>query len=406
MRTSEYQLVAGGEELFQENGLLAHKSDPSHVAPPSDVRVKEEWKEMQSPFAPRTPSDSSDFQSENEGASLDAFHALDVSDERTPGAFLASVPLAHNPQQQPRSAVKDEGYELQLPFPGTIPPISSVMTTTSATPPHIVRNSITAVSLTAAGMRPLHVEMDQYAPPSPTIANFAPRVSIHIKLSLSSLHDVSSPPALHGFSGTVTLAAPWSSVAQCVTRVFAGGVCESVDYAYFEPAASLSPLSMAPVTVPLPESELSRCRWGNIGGYSNRLQGNYYTLRLVADTCPCTGVETRIDQVVTVDHEELAWIAYDLTWTASGPPSAEVLSVQRECQEQQEQQVVAAPTPLPEPASFLSVNSWNEPSYAPYAASYVPRSQEPSIAYSPYSCLGGSSNGDQHYTHYSSVLFS
>ncbi|KAF8478456.1 hypothetical protein DFH94DRAFT_618671, partial [Russula ochroleuca] len=302
----EYQLVAGGEELFQENGLLAHKSGPSRVAPTSDVRVKEEWKEMQSPFAPRTPSDSSDFQSENESAGLDAFHALDAPDERTPGAFLASVPLAHNQQQQqPRSAIKDEGFDLQLPFPGTIPPISSLMTTTSATPPHIVRNSITAVSLTAAGMRPLHVEVDQYAPPSPTIANFPPRVSIHIKLSLSSLHDVSSPPALHGFSGTVTLAAPWTSVAQCVTRVFAGGVCESVDYAYFEPAASLSPLSMAPVTVPLPESELSRCRWGNIG------------------------VQTRIDQLVTVDHEELAWIAYDLTWTASGPPTAEVLSVQR-----------------------------------------------------------------------------
>jgi hypothetical protein len=131
-------------------------------------------------------------------------------------------------------------------------------------------------------------------------------------------------------------------------------------------------------------------------------------MSLVADTWPSTGVETRIDQLVTVDNEELAWITYDLTWTASGPPSAEILNVQREdSQEQQEQQqFVAASTPLPESASFLSLNSWNsETSYAPYA-SYVPRSQEPPIAYSPYSPLGGSSNGDQHYTHYSSVLFS
>jgi hypothetical protein len=133
-------------------------------------------------------------------------------------------------------------------------------------------------------------------------------------------------------------------------------------------------------------------------------------MRLVADTWPSTGVETRIDQLVTVDHEELAWITYDLTWTASGPPSAEILSVQRDSQgeqeQQEQQQFVAAPTPLPEAASFLSLNSWNsETSYAPYA-SYVPRSQEPSLAYSPYSTLGGSSNVDQHYTHYSSVLFS
>ena len=130
---------------------------------------------------------------------------------------------------------------------------------------------------------------------------------------------------------------------------------------------------------------------------------------LVANTWPCTGVETRIDQLVTVDHEEVAWIAYDLTWTASGPPGAELLNVQRDSQEQPQQQqevVVAAPAPVPEPVSFLSVNGWNsEPSYAPYA-SYVPRSQEPPIAYSPYSCLGGSPHSDQQYTHYSSVLFS
>jgi hypothetical protein len=259
-RASEYQLVAGGEELFQENGLLAHKSGPSRIAPQSDVLVKEECGEGLSPFAPRTPSDSSDIQSENESAGHDVHHALGAPTERIPSAFFEAVPLAHNPQQQPGSAVKGEGLDLQLPFPATIPPISSLMTT-----PHVVRNSITAVSLTAAGMRPLVIEVDQYAPPSPTLANFPPRVSIHVKLSLSSLHDVSSPPALHGFSGTVTFAAPWTNVAQCVTRVSAGGVCESVEYAYFEPAASLSPLSMVPVTVPLPESELSRCRWGNIG---------------------------------------------------------------------------------------------------------------------------------------------
>jgi hypothetical protein len=133
-------------------------------------------------------------------------------------------------------------------------------------------------------------------------------------------------------------------------------------------------------------------------------------MRLVADTWPSTGVETRIDQLVTVDNEELAWITYDLTWTASGPPRAEILNVQRDEQEQEQrqeqQQFVAAPTPLPDSASFLSLNSWNsETSYAPYA-SYVPRSQEPPLAYSSYSPLGGLSNGDQHYTQYSSVLFS
>jgi len=390
-REPEYQLVAGGEELFQESGLLANKSGPSHV-PSSDVHVKEESKEVQSPFAPRTPSDCGDFPSESESIELDALHMLD---DRTPSAFLAPPPLS----QQQRSSVKDERFDLHLPFP-SIPSLSSVM----VSPPLGARNSITSVTLSAAGMRPLVVEVDRYAPPSSSLPSFPPRVSIHIKLSLSSLHDVSSPPALHGFSGTVTFAAPWTSVAQCMTRVFAGGVCESVEYAYFEPATPLSPISMTPVTVPLPESELSRCRWGNIGVYR---QASWPARpRLVDNTWMCTGVETRIDQLVTVDQEELAWITYDLTWTASGPPTAEVLSVQRDSREQQQQ---TAATPVPEPASFLSVNGgWNSngASYAPPYASYVPRSQEPPIALSPYSSLG-SSAGDQHYTPYSSsVLFS
>lgn len=126
----------------------------------------------------------------------------------------------------------------------------------------------------------------------------------------------------------------------------------------------------------------------------------------------CIGVQTRIDQVITVDNEELAWITYDLTWTVSGPPTAEVLSVQRDSDSAtvtatataREQPLPAAPTPLPEPAtSYLSWNSGS--SYTPYP-SYVPRS-EPPISYSTYSSFGGSSSGDQHYTHYpSSVLFS
>ena len=401
-RESEYQLVAGGEELFQENGLLAHKSGHSRMSP-SDVRVKEEYKESQSPFARRSPSDSGDIPSD-EDVGFDAF-ALDLRNEHAPGAFVPPVPFGH-PAQQPRGFIKDEACDLHLPFPSSVPPISSVMAP-SVSPPH-VRNSITAVSLSAAGMRPLLVDVNRYAPPSPPAAN-SPRVSIYIKLSLSSLHDVSSPPALHGFTGAVTFAVPWTSVAQCVTRVFAGGVCESEEYAYFEPVTPLSPVSVSPVTALLPESELSRCRWGNIGVYMLvTCKGRCASLLTRA---LATGVQTRIEQLITIDHEELAWITYDLTWTASGPPTAEVLSVQRDSREQQQQQQHhhAAPTPLSEPASFLSLNGWNSSgasSYAPYT-SCVPRSQEVPIAYSSYSSFGGSPSGGQHYTHYSSsVLFS
>lgn len=382
----EYQLVAGGEELFQENGLLSHNSSLSRAAQ-SDVLVKEEQKEAQSPFAPRTPSDSSDFPSESETLTLEPLHPLDMSTDRTPGAFLAPLPLGH-----PRS-IKDEGLDLTLPFPSNLSSSSSFMAS-SLSPPLLVRNSVTAISLSAAGMQPLIVNVSQSASPSSLLPNYPSHVSIHIKLSLSSLHDVSSPPTLHGFSGTVTFAAPWASVAQCTTRSYAGGVCESIEQAYFESAAPLSPVTLTPVTVPLPESGgLSSCRWGSIG------------------------VETRIIQQITVDNEELACVTYDLTRTASGPPTAEVLRVSQG----QGQHLAAAAAPatasatLPEPASFLSLSlsGWNSgPSYAPYVP-YVPRSQEPHSMYSRYTSIGSpssfSDSGEQQYTqsqYTPSVLFS
>jgi hypothetical protein len=253
----EYQLVAGGEELFQENGLLAHKSAPCRSTP-LDVQVKEESNENQSLFARSVPTDG-ELASENECTSLDAFRALGGPTERTSGTFLPSLPLAQS--SQPRSVVKDETFEL-FPSSGISPP--SFMAS-SVSPPHVARNYITAISLSADGMRPLAVDVGRYASPSSSHPNYPPPASIHIKLSLSSLHDVSSPLTLHGFSGTVTFASPWTSMAQCVTRVFAAGLCESEEYACFEVPVPLSPLSLTSVTAPLPESGLSSCRWRNIG---------------------------------------------------------------------------------------------------------------------------------------------
>jgi hypothetical protein len=255
--------VAGGEELFQENGLLAHKPSLSRV---HDVRVKEEQKET-TPFARRTPSDYGDF-SESDSLSLEPLHHLEMSPDRTPGGYLAPLPLGHH-----RGSVKDEGFDLALPFSSTLSSSSSYMAA-SVSPPHLVRNSVTAISLSAAGMQPLVVNVSRAASPSSLLPNHPSRVSIHIKLSLSSLHDVSSPPTLHGFSGTVTFATPWTSVAQCMTRLYAGGVCESIEQDYLEPASPLSPMSLTPVTAPLPESRLSSCRWGSIGECKVRRHAN------------------------------------------------------------------------------------------------------------------------------------
>jgi len=313
-----------------------------------------------------------------------------MSPDRTPGGYLAPLPLGHHH----RGSIKDEGFDLALPFLSALSSSSSY-TAASVSPPHLVRNSVTAISLSAAGMPPLVVNVSRAASPSSLLPNYPSRVSIHIKLSLSSLHDVSSPTTLHGFSGTVTFAAPWTSVAQCMTRLYAGGVCESIEQDYLEPASPLSPMSLTPVTAPLPESRLSSCRWGSIG------------------------VETRIIQQINVDNEELACITYDLTWTTSGPPTAEVVRVSQGHGGGGQQQHIPAPAPAPapantalhEPASFMSLGGgWNSgSSYAPYAH-YVPRSQEHHGMYSPYASSPSYSDGsEQRYTQIQytpSVLFS
>ena len=190
-------------------------------------------------------------------SSLEPLRPLDMSSDRTPGAYFAPHPLGHT--SQPRSSIKSEGSDLTLPFQSTLSSSSSMMAS-NFSPPPLGRNSVSAISLSAAGMQPLVVNVSRSASPASLLPNYPSHVSIHIKLSLSSLHDVSSPPTLHGFSGTVAFAAPWMSVAQCTTRMYVGGVCESIEQAYFEPTAPLSTVSLSPVTAPLPESGLTSCR--------------------------------------------------------------------------------------------------------------------------------------------------
>lgn len=128
-------------------------------------------------FARCSPSDSGNIPSEGEDAGFDALHALYLSNERMPGTFVAPIPFGH-PSQQPRGSIKDETCDLHLPSPSSVPLISSMMAL-SISPPH-VQNGITAVSLSAAGMRPLLVDVDRYAPPSPSLADYSPRVGIDV----------------------------------------------------------------------------------------------------------------------------------------------------------------------------------------------------------------------------------
>ncbi|KAI0046094.1 hypothetical protein FA95DRAFT_1417045 [Auriscalpium vulgare] len=299
----EYQLVAGGEELFEENGLLAQKTEspqPLLNAPSpssSEVVVKEEQKDVQTPLTPDTPSDESKSSFDKEFNA----HLTSLLDFPTVGSspqtYLTSLPLPEHHRDARRRPIKVESLPLPAPFHVSAPVNPGYISSSLPTPHFLRTSSVTAVSLWAEGMHPLTVDIGRYTTPSHLESR---AVSIRFRLSLSSLNDVASPPTLHGFQGSISLAEPWTSSAQCFTRVYAGGVLEE------EEAGSLMPgmSSVAqPFTALLPESWLSRCKWRR------------------------AGVDTRIIQDIFIDNEAAACIIYDLERPGHGPPSAELLEV-------------------------------------------------------------------------------
>lgn len=133
--------------------------------------------------------------------------------------------------------------------------------------PRLPMNRVSSLCLWAEGMAPFTVQVDYLkATAHSPIRPLAP-IALRIKLRLSSIDDIRSPPTLHGFHGTLSFASPWTLCAKCVTKVYASNSCISVEAESLQLAASNVPAGYAGQTVTafLPESSLSRSRWLNSG---------------------------------------------------------------------------------------------------------------------------------------------
>ncbi|KII88561.1 hypothetical protein PLICRDRAFT_41750 [Plicaturopsis crispa FD-325 SS-3] len=327
----EYHLVAGGEELFLETGLLApvKLEDPpdgdslmsAHSDEPTDGSPFGQCLSMSdsSSSSPLSKCDASflqqpshEYQIPRAAEALTQLESLNLvfpSSPSTPGSSSShhiALPPTHTPHTAPYATPSFNHRSVPRFTPAYNPPASDsskrmeprrnvgghtyqngALPTALGQPP---QNRVTGLSVWADGMSTLSVPLD------------GGRVMARLKLRLPSIDDSRSPPTLHGFHGTISLVSPWTSSAQCITSVHIGAVCASRESASFQPCMRNG---RDPVTVFLPESPLSRSRW---------LDASW---------------QTSLTQQLVVDGSVLAVVVYELHRLDGVAPSAELVSVQR-----------------------------------------------------------------------------
>lgn len=347
----EFHLVAGGEELFQENGLLASPKSNSSTESPEPL--------------PPPSLDSPDWRdSWSSTSSVPDFSALNLRSDIVPsssGPLLSppvpvpplaespvapTVPLSTSPHSayatitpamaraHSRSSVKLEPLLLDptlfnLPQ-GSLPETSDYL---HAPPP----NRLCGMNLWTDSVPLAMIDVDQLtsAPNQPS-PPFRILLRFQVRLAPSSIN---SPAGLQGVQGMMSFASQWTTSAKCHTKSWAGktrmsheiGALEQVSP--FQQQASTSgsaPSSM--VIASLPDSVLTRCSW---------LDPNVQT----------------ITQQIVVDREVLALIIYSVDRTASSvsPPSVELVGFHKYPWHTQPSQPLASPPISPvSPSLFPS----------------------------------------------------
>jgi len=156
-------------------------------------------------------------------------------------------------------------------------------------------------------MLPLTVPVDTLSPAhQPPPSNPAmPSIVLRVKLQIASIDTLNGPSSLHGFAGTASFTHPWTSSAQCITKVFEGTMQISEESGPLQLMMANPREHSQSFTAFLPESALSRCRWLD------------------------TNVQMNLSQQIVVDGVTLAIIIYELDRSpVGGMPSAELIEFQ------------------------------------------------------------------------------
>ncbi|KAH9951377.1 hypothetical protein B0H21DRAFT_705653 [Amylocystis lapponica] len=272
----EFHLVAGGEELFQENGLLASPKSKSSTESPES-----------SPPASLDPPESS---YPSLSSSTSDFSALDFDLGLTPDAQIASTPTLDyidsildgalrapdsvddtyatitpsSARLHARAPVKLEPLPMDpalFSLPQNPSPFSElpdfVFPPQLGPPPNRVCN----ISLWADGMLPSTIDIDHLASGPLTPNTHTPfRVLLRMMLRCPP-HNSLALPDTQGFHGALAFASQWAGIAKCHTKSWAGNTCVAHEVGLFDHLATPQPQPAPHVVAYLPDSPLSRCRW-------------------------------------------------------------------------------------------------------------------------------------------------
>ncbi|KAH7916051.1 hypothetical protein BJ138DRAFT_1076232 [Hygrophoropsis aurantiaca] len=356
----EYHLVAGGEELFLETGLLAPvKSEDSDTqlstpvmfgdgqaySPASDLSVSTSPPSGSQSSFPRTSPSGGSMQATLPPVNDDSRRVRSISatqfntsqqsrlspldpiyrsfDSTFPPAGSISCPnvnfssgmdsLFHRPQRlsNPATSSQPPDFPKQAPVQpvfGDSPLSYNYSPLLSVDAP--MRSSIKLQRLTlwAEGMQPVTVQVDALASSAQPSTQSAPAVALRIKLHLPTI-DALCSPTLHGFHGSISYTAQRSSTARCSTTVLVRNECIARENNYC-PVMTVERTGgedlETMITSSLPESTLSRSRWLD------------------------ASLQTCIVQKIVVNEETIAVIVYDLDRRqCENMPSAELVAVQK-----------------------------------------------------------------------------
>ncbi|KAL0946936.1 hypothetical protein HGRIS_013097 [Hohenbuehelia grisea] len=386
----EYHLVAGGEELFQESGLLgnvkleerfdtrslmqleAEDSDgvsSSNTSPncsPPEFKSDLNASPM-SALVTNFPYDTSPASAKH--SPLDGFNSYPTSPSSPLASFSFSndayvSPPPHWDYNSSSSSIYSSNNSPQAPAQ-IYPSSASTAAFPTATIPHgnSPSNRLIGFYLLADGMQPLSVKTDTYIPQS---QGHSWPVAIQTKLFIPPIDDTRSAHSLHGFIGSVSLTANWATSASCVTKAYDGKICISQEAGNLQPSPTNGPGQ--PTQAFLPDSPLARCRW-----------------------MPTASV---ITQQIIVDGHTLLYIIHSIDQKVGGAmPTAELTSCQpyrsdatsgtqapqQPQQPQPHPQVGATVTPSASYAAASTYSYPQQPQQQPasvYAAAMHPQQQQ------------------------------
>ncbi|KAF8228201.1 hypothetical protein L208DRAFT_1292868 [Tricholoma matsutake] len=323
----EFYLVAGGEELFLDTGVLGLvKVEDGYDMPLDCDEHDTPSSNSASPDVSPRDHPSADFSSPTATLASDSDNTstlLQQDDwsthkDATPRAVLSvfsfnatTRPVDSQERQSSFPSAEsplDSSSPLAFSGPAVPPPrgpykpviqqpvVSNQSRSADASfPPTSGINGVKTVCLLADGMTPFSIHVDALLASQSRGAWLA----LKLKLYITSVDDIRSPATLHGFAGSICLSGAWANPGKCITKVYVGNSCISEEVG----ALVLSNIEVGRVTVILPDSSLARCRWLD------------------------ASIPTRLTQEIKVDEQTLVYLIYDLD-RRNGMPSAELMGYQ------------------------------------------------------------------------------